>query len=289
MNKIYIKVALALLALSGYMQNGAYASEAVEKGCTENCSLRHRPLSVYQQYKEETNGNIDEAIEALTYSENSKDILLKLADADVQEFSDYGIESDRILYIKKIGNMNIGRLDITIPYSSKYKNAVRQYWDYKYDKNPDEKIINGKVARLYCKDKVLIEKLNTDPDNTSNKKIYSLASRNYNDDMTVIICPSRVLDFDGEINKETELEDVYKNQKLIETDIHPVEALNKYGDNIAGFIIKNDEKYDQVRITYINAIYDNGNPNEVSRNLKHRTDEFKKITELSKKITPNNE
>ncbi|SCL82597.1 fam-a protein [Plasmodium chabaudi chabaudi] len=289
MNKIYIKVALALLALSGYMHNGAYASEAVEKSCTENCSLRHRPLSVYQQYKEEPNGNLDETIEALNYLENSKDILLKLYDADVQEFSDYGIESDRILYIKKIRNMNIGRLDITIPYSSKYKNAVRQYWDYKCDKNPDEKIINGKVARLYCKDKVLIEKLNTDPDNTSNKKRYSLASKNYKEEMTVIVCPSRVLDFDGEINKETELKDIYKNQKLIETDIDPVEALNKYGDNIAGFIIKNDEKNDQVRITYINAIYDNVDPNEVSRNLKHRTDEFKKITELSEKITPNNE
>ncbi|VEV54561.1 fam-a protein [Plasmodium vinckei vinckei] len=287
MNKRYIKIALTLLSVAGYMQNVAFASETDEQSCTANSSLRHKPSSVYQQYKDETNNNFFEGLEAAHYSKNSKDILKKLADADVQNYTDYPLENENTLYNKKIRNMDIGRLDITIPSSSKYNTIINQYWDFKYDKNPDEKIINGKVVRLYCEGGVIFEKPNTYPNNTPLKKIYTLGSRIYRKEMTVIVCPSRILNYDGEINKGTDLETLYKSHKLIQTNIDPVEALNKYADNIAGFVIKKDEDNDQVHLTYINAIYDNGNSTEYAYNKRQRDHEYTKILKLAKRIMAN--
>ncbi|VEV54540.1 fam-a protein [Plasmodium vinckei vinckei] len=287
MNKIYIKVALALLGIAGYMQNVAFASETAEQICNKYSLINHGPLAIYEQYKDEACINPYEALEVMKYAVNSRDILAKLSEVDVHDYSTYSTENGHIIYNKKIGNMDIGRLDFTIPSASKYEDVYRHYWDFKYDKTPDKKIINEKVARLYCKNLAVFEKHNPDSNYTPLKKVYTIGSRTYKEDFIVLTFPSRILNFDGEINKETELEEVYRNQKLFELDIDPEEALNKYGDNIVGFVIKSDKDNDQVRVTYINAIYDNGNSTEFADNKRQRAHEYTKILKLAQRIIAN--
>ncbi|CAD2096496.1 fam-a protein [Plasmodium vinckei lentum] len=284
MNKTYIKVALALLSIAGYMQNVIFATETAENGCTNKSSYQHMiRSSIFDQYKDEAFDDTDEALAIVHYAQQNKDLLVKLSEVDVHDYSAYSTENGNKIYNKKVGNMDIGRLDFIIPSSSKYPEVYRQYWDFKYEKNIDEKIINGKVARLYCKNTVLFEKHNPDPNYTPLKKIYALGSRIYLRELTVILTPSRVLDYDGEINQETELKEVYENQKQIELDIDPEEALNKLGDNLSGFVIKDGDD-DQVHVTYINAIYDAGNSTETAQNIRQRDHEYAKILKLAQRI-----
>ncbi|SCL84893.1 hypothetical protein PCHCB_000505800 [Plasmodium chabaudi chabaudi] len=104
--------------------------------------------------------------------------------------------------------------------------------------------------------------------------------------MTVIVCPSRTLNYDGEVNKEIELKEVYGNQKSIETDIDPEEALNKLADNLSGFVIKHGDD-DQVHVTYINAIYDTGNSTEFVHNKRERDLAYTNILNLAQHILSN--
>ncbi|CAD2094642.1 fam-a protein [Plasmodium vinckei brucechwatti] len=287
MNKTYIKVSLAFLSIAGYMQNVIFASETAENGCTKKSRYHHMiPSSVFEQYQDEALDDVDEALAAIHYAQQAKDLLLKLSEVDVHDYSTYSTENEHKIYNKKIENMDIGRLDFTIPSSSKYPEVYRQYWDFKYEKNIDEKIINGKVARLYCKNTVLFEKHNPDPNYTPLTKKYTLASRIYLQDLTVIICPSRTLIYDGDVNDEIKLQEVYKSQKPIELDIDPEEALNKMADNLAGFVIKKGDD-DQVHVTYINAIYDSGNSTETTQNIRQRAHEYTKILKLAQRIISN--
>ncbi|CAD2099528.1 fam-a protein [Plasmodium vinckei brucechwatti] len=287
MNKTYIKVALALLSIAGYMQNVIFASETAENSCMEKSRYHHMISSaIFDQYQDEALDDMDEALLAIHYADDAKNLLVKLSEVDVHDYSTYSTENEHKIYNKKIENMDIGRLDFTIPSSSKYPEVYRQYWDFKYEKNIDEKIINGKVARLYCKNTVLFEKHNPDPNYTPLTKKYTLASRIYLQDLTVIICPSRTLNYDGEVNQTIELKEVYENQKPIELDIDPEEALNKLADNLAGFVIKKGGD-DQVHVTYINAIYDSGNSTETTQNIRQRAHEYTKILKLAQRIISN--
>ncbi|CAD2108008.1 hypothetical protein YYG_01152 [Plasmodium vinckei petteri] len=283
MNKTYIKVSLALLSIAVYMQNVILASETVAYNCTKNGTLRYRPTSIYDQYRDEGCSDIDEALEVTKYAHQARDLLIKLSEASVHDYSTYSTENGNKIYNKKVGNMDIGRLDFTIPSSSKYPTVFRQYWDFRYEKNPDEKIINGKVARVYCKNTALFEKHNPDPNYTLLTKKYTLGSRIYRPNITVIVTPSRILIYNGEINQKTELKEVYENQKSIELDIDPEEALNKLGDNLSGFVIKKGDD-DQVHVTYINAIYDAGNSTEIAQNIRQRDHEYTQILNLAQRI-----
>ncbi|CAD2096034.1 fam-a protein [Plasmodium vinckei] len=287
MNKIYIKVALALLGIAGYMQNVAFASETDGLNFREMSNLSPSESKVFEEYKDVLNDSYDETIEVIRYVHPTLDLLEKLSRVDVHDYSTYTTENGHKIYNKKIGNMDIGRLDFTIPSASKYLDVVRHYWDFKYEKTPDNKIINGKVVRLYCKNYVVFEKHNPDPNNTPPKKTYSVCSRRPIPKSTEILCPSRILNYDGEINKETELTKVYKNQKRAERNIDPEEALVNLGDNLSGFAIKNDEDNDQVLVTYINAIYDNGNSTEFADNKRQRDHEYTKIIKLAQRIIAN--
>ncbi|SCL93566.1 hypothetical protein PCHDS_000555400, partial [Plasmodium chabaudi adami] len=67
---------------------------------------------------------------------------------------------------------------------------------------------------------------------------------------------------------------------LFELDIDPEEALNKYGDNLSGFVIRKGDD-DQVHVTYINAIYDTGNSTEFAHNKREREIAYTKILNIS--------
>ncbi|VEV54730.1 fam-a protein [Plasmodium vinckei vinckei] len=286
MNKIYIKVALALLGIAGYMQNVIFATETSKRIDTR--SIDERIKELFEQYENEISEDKVEALAALKYVGQSLDLLEKLSRVNVHGYSTNSTKNGHKIYNKKIGKTDIGRLDFTIPSASKYVEVLRHYWDFKYEKTPDKKIINAKVARLYCKNLVVFEKHNPDPNYTPPKKIYSVCSRRPDPSICSILAPSRALKYDGEINKKTKLENVYEKQKPIELNINPEEALSKLGDNLAGFVIKKGGcGDDKVHVTYINAIYNNGNSTEYAHNKRQRDHEYTKILKLAQRIIDN--
>ncbi|SCL88363.1 hypothetical protein PCHCB_000518900, partial [Plasmodium chabaudi chabaudi] len=97
--------------------------------------------------------------------------------------------------------------------------------------------------------------------------------------ITVILCPSRIINDNIEINQETDMKELYSNVKPIETGIDPEDALTKLGDNISGFVIKSGDD-DQVHVTYINAIYDGANSAESAYNKRERDITYQKTIRL---------
>ncbi|SCL93752.1 hypothetical protein PCHDS_000556400 [Plasmodium chabaudi adami] len=75
------------------------------------------------------------------------------------------------------------------------------------------------------------------------------------------------------------MKEVYSNVKLFDTDIDPEDAIAKLGANVSGFVIERDFN-NQVHITYINAIYDDGNSAEVANNKIERDITYQKIIRL---------
>ncbi|SCL89357.1 fam-a protein [Plasmodium chabaudi chabaudi] len=273
MNKVYIKIVLALLSLAGYMENIAFASETDEKCTMKPCGLRQK--DVMEEYKDKECEDTDETLQVAEYAQDASVLLMKLSETGVESYSlDSKKSENENIYSKKIGNVDIGRLELTIPSSSKYIDILRKIWDFKDHQKKDNKFIDGKVVRIYCKYCVLFEK------QINSQKRYAIGARiRKTDDKTVIVSPTRAIKYDGEINQETDLKKIFENEKSIEADIDPEEALTKLGDNIAGFVVKRDD--DQVHITYINAIVEGDN---YTTDKKNRDITYKNILSIPQQI-----
>ncbi|VTZ66328.1 fam-a protein [Plasmodium chabaudi chabaudi] len=288
MNKTYIKVALALLSLAGYMQNVAFASET-SADVTATNSLRQKNIHIENATYQDPNGQKsledDEILLPLEHANQASKLLLKLSETGVNDYSAYSTENKNCtIYSKKIGNMDIGRLHVTIPSASKYNDLLWKILDFDDNQKSDSKIINGIVSCAYWKDLFLFEKQSIDPNYTPFIKKYTLgAVFNTSRDTTVIVCPSRIINNNIEINQETDMKELYSNVKPIETDIDPEDALTQLGANISGFVIKRGDD-DQVHVTYINAIHNGGDSTEFAHNKRERGLTYTNILSLAQHI-----
>ncbi|SCL96052.1 hypothetical protein PCHDK_000548800, partial [Plasmodium chabaudi adami] len=141
---------------------------------------------------------------------NQASILLqKLSETGVNDYSAYSTENKNCtVYSKKIGNMDIGRLHLTIPSASKYNDILEKIWDFDDNHKSDSNIIRGIVSREYCKYLCLFEKQSVDPNYTPPIKKYALgAIFSTSKDTTVIVCPSRTINDGTEINQETDMKE----------------------------------------------------------------------------------
>ncbi|VTZ82039.1 fam-a protein [Plasmodium yoelii] len=282
MNKGYIKIALALLSLAGYTQNVAFASEH-DADVTIKANPARKKL-LFEEFPELVCEDIDEALVAMKHAIDDSELLIKLSETVTDDYSAYSTEDgDKTIYSKKIGNMDIGRFHLTIPSASNYSKVLKKLWDFNNNKKPYKKFINGNLARVYSKYLILLEKFNTDLNYTPLTKNYALAAKvKKSNDTTVIICPSRALNYLGQIDDETDMKEMLENTQSIETDIDPEEALTKLGTNIAGFVVKKGD--DNVQVTYINAIYDSSNSTDFTNDKKERGLAYTNILNLAQRI-----
>ncbi|ETB57309.1 hypothetical protein YYC_04817 [Plasmodium yoelii 17X] len=252
MNKGYIKIALTLLSLTGYMQNGAFATEHAADVASETNPAPQKILS--EEFGDLACEDINEIDVAIDHANESSILLLKLSETGTDDYSTYSKENEsKNIYFKKIGNMDIGRFHLTIPSASKYSDVVENIWDFNHTKKYDYKFIKGNLARVYSKYLIIFEKLNIDPNYSPLIKKYVLAAKViHSNDTTVILCPSRALNYLGKIDDEPNMKEILENTQPIQTDIDAEEALIKLGTNIAGFVIK--KRDDNVQVTYINAV-----------------------------------
>lgn len=283
MNKGYIKIALTLLSLAGYTQNVAFASEH-----TSDVTIKASPTHQKTVFEESTNlacTDIDEILLAINHIMEASELLIKLSKTGIDDYSSYSTENgDKTIYSKKIGNMDIGRLHLTIPSTSNYSNLLKDLWDFDDNNNSGGKFINGNPVRVYSKYLVMVEKLNTDPNYTPLIKKYALAANyKHSNDTIIILCPSRALNYLGQNDDKTDIKEMLVSTQPIQTDIDAEEALAKLGTNIAGFVIKTGDK-DKVDVTYINAIYDSGNSTDFANDQKERGLAYTNILSIAQRI-----
>ncbi|SCL90447.1 fam-a protein [Plasmodium berghei] len=282
MNKGYIKIALALLSLAGYMQNVSFATEHVADVASD--ANPNRQKTIFEKYRDFVCHDIYEISAAIYHANDASALLLKLSETGTDDYSTYSQENEhKTIYFKKIGNMDIGRFHLTIPSASKYSDVIDKIWDFNHTQKYDYKFIKGDLVRIYSKYLIIFEKLNIDPNYAPPIKKYVLAAKvKQSNDTTVILCPSRVLNYLGEFDDEPNMKEILKNTQSIETDIDPEEALIKLGTNIAGFVVK--KRDDNVQVIYINAIYDGGNSTEYADDKRERNRAYVNILRLEQRI-----
>ncbi|VTZ70671.1 fam-a protein [Plasmodium chabaudi chabaudi] len=269
MNKRYITIALTLLSLAGYMQNVAFASETASDGAAEPANQ----TSVFDEYDDDMIcENLEEASIALDHAKDSSTLLLKLAE-NMDGYSINPSENENIpIYSKKIGNIDIGMIHVTIPSASKYTDVINTIWDYNDKQKVDDIFIIGYLARVYTPFLVIMEQSSIYKTIRNTRKRFAVAAKiKVSNDTTVIVCPTRTINFFGTIVKKTNLIEFLENTKPIETYINAEKALAKLGSNIAGYIIKHRD--DNVEVTYINAICErrNFNINKIDRDIIYAT------------------
>ncbi|VTZ66920.1 fam-a protein [Plasmodium chabaudi chabaudi] len=280
MNKRYITIALTLLSLAGYMQNVVFASETAYDGATG----RANQISVFDEYEDfMICENLEEASVAMDHAKESSTLLLKLA----KNMDGYSLDSskneNRPIYSKKIGSIDIGRLQVTIPSASKYDDVINNIWDYNDKKKLDDTFIIGYLARVYTPFLVVMEQGNIYQTTRTIRKRFAVAAKiKVSNDTTVIVCPTRTINFFATIVKKTNLIDFFEMTRPIGTDISAEEALARLRSNIAGFIIKHRD--DSVEVTYINAICEFRNFNN---NKRDRDITYTNILNLAKSMGSN--
>ncbi|ETB59348.1 hypothetical protein YYC_02866 [Plasmodium yoelii 17X] len=282
MNKGYIKISLAFLSLVGYMQNVAFASERAANFANKADSDLHE--TVFDKYRGFVCYDIYEISEAMDHAKNASTLLLKLSETGTDSYSSFFKgNGNNIIYFKKIGNMDIGRFQFTIPFAYKYYDVIEELWDFNDIQKYNYKFIKGSLARVYSKNIIMFEKLITDSNYTPLIKKYILAAKvKHSNDTTVILCPSRALNYLGIIGDEPNMKEILENTQLIETDIDPEEALTKLDTNIAGFVVKKCNN--GVQITYINAVYDSGNSIEYAYDKRDIYFVYMNILSLEQRI-----
>ncbi|SCL90422.1 hypothetical protein PCHDS_000533100 [Plasmodium chabaudi adami] len=196
-----------------------------------------------------------EEIQAATSLANEHvSLLLKIADnMDGFELSHkYGEYCE--LYSKKFGHIEIERFHATLLGHYQYHSAVNTMWDYADFQILDHRFIHGNPVRIYTPNLVLFEKLNADETTSSRKIKYALGARAHiSDDVTVILCPTRVLKYDIDFHGNVNMKEMLERAEPINDDDDPDETLSNLNANVSGFVIRKIEG-DKVDITYINAV-----------------------------------
>ncbi|CAD2099691.1 fam-a protein [Plasmodium vinckei lentum] len=144
MNKGYIKIALALLSVVGYMQNIAFAINSISNTNSSNEKAKQQLPINHEEAKQATDIMTD---------------VLNLARKHIEHTDDYMPfpikDEEEILYFKKVNNTYIGMIELTIPNPDSYDGIINMLWDSNGEKNFDYAFIKGNISKIYDKNLVI--------------------------------------------------------------------------------------------------------------------------------------
>ncbi|SCM06450.1 fam-a protein [Plasmodium chabaudi chabaudi] len=277
MNKRCIKIAFCLLSMLVCMSDNALASEdtpevqairkyAQRSKARRSAALRKRiPYNIpsYEIYEQNihllyTNRKetkkaaklMDEAATCLQYHASNTD--------DYYLFQKY--EGDISLYFKKRANPEVGKLYFKIPVPDAYEDIINFLWNPNAPYMYCDDFINGKFARVYNPNLVMIQHRYKNRTQSARGYYYAIAKKaQISEDTTIIVMSS------ANINDYNPSKKIYKNRIIeransfktnidSEGDIRNGELIKMFV-NLSGFIIKKEDTH--VDITHIDSIYCN--------------------------------
>ncbi|ETB63088.1 hypothetical protein YYC_00675 [Plasmodium yoelii 17X] len=249
MNKRYIKIALALLSVAGYMQNVAFASDSPSSSNSPNKQLPIDP---------------EEAKQASAIMSEALAIAQKHAE-HTDDYEEYSKEDDgTILYFKKVNNVDIGKIELTIPNPNNYDAVVNRLWDPNWPKNLDKLFIKGHFARIYDPNLVIVQQRYKSPIGSLETYFNALANKVElsKDKTAIVLVSSDTKDHDAAINKKY-VNPIVESANSFKPDLNTEEEIRdgllyKMFINLVTFFI--EKQADCVKITYVGSIDMNFSP-----------------------------
>ncbi|VEV54915.1 fam-a protein [Plasmodium vinckei vinckei] len=221
MNKVYIKIALALLKVK--QQVSIDPEEAKE---AENIMIE--ALALAQKHAEDTE--------------------------DYQSYNQNGTT----LHFKNFNDIEIGKFEFTIPNPDSYADIVNMLWDPNGAKNYGDLFDKGSFYRTYNENLAIIQQYYIGLDETWNTYCYALASKfQLSEDETAIVLTSSDMNPDDDASYEKYKNPIVEsankfNPKFNSEKYTRNEKLFQFYINLMAFFIKKESDY--VKITHIGSL-----------------------------------
>ncbi|CAD2111640.1 fam-a protein [Plasmodium vinckei] len=258
MNKGYIKIALALLSVAGFMQNIAFASESepITDSSNEQVEqvLYENDEGVQQQFYDDPNET--KQAEKVMFE------ALSLVKKHAKHTDDYEIydevDGEACLYYKKVNDVDIGKLELTIPNSDNYDSIINLLWNPQGAEYFDGAFIEGRFVRMYNENLAILEQRHHCILKSWIGYYHALAKKfQLSENETAIVLASSNINAHDPKNTRKFVNPFVKSAKAFNPNINSAEdiregKLSKMYINLLGFIIKKEE--DCVKITYVISI-----------------------------------
>ncbi|VEV58078.1 fam-a protein [Plasmodium vinckei vinckei] len=153
MNKGYIKIALALLSVAGYMQNIAFAIEPVS---TTNSSNEENSQHINLRFRQQGSSNSEEARQAADVMAEALNVAKEHAE-HTDDYKFYYAENGASIHFKQLNNTDIGKLEFTIPNANNYDDIVKMLWDQNVKQIFDDIFIGETISQKYDENLMLLQ------------------------------------------------------------------------------------------------------------------------------------
>ncbi|SCM08129.1 fam-a protein [Plasmodium chabaudi chabaudi] len=255
MNKGYIKIALALLSVTYYMQNVAFAFSFFSS--TTKPIFDAESVNKFPIHPREAKHAIDVVTEALYHA--------RIHAKHTDDYEPYSIDGEEpILYFKRVNDTDIGKLEFTIPNADNYDDVVNMIWDLNGQKKFNNLFIRGTLSRIYDPNLLILQHRYKSPFIDWNVYYYALANKVElsNDETAILLISSDMNDQYGEpfikyFNPIVESAKTFKPDVNSEKDIRTGRAFKVFV-NLAAFFIKKEA--DGVKVTHISSLEFNFSP-----------------------------
>ncbi|SCL84437.1 fam-a protein [Plasmodium chabaudi chabaudi] len=162
MNKGYIKIALAILAVAGYMQNIAFANEAVEATTSSNQEAKEQKLRAKHTKEPKETEETKKAKKAKELAEvtdlMAESLIFAKKHAQLtDDYNFYGEDEGAVIHFKPVKYTEIGRIAFTIPNADSYGDIVKMLWDPNFEKKINDSFIKGMISRKYNENLAIIQ------------------------------------------------------------------------------------------------------------------------------------
>ncbi|SCM06082.1 fam-a protein [Plasmodium chabaudi chabaudi] len=269
MNKGYIKVALALLNVAGYIQNIASANENVPSTNSSNEESKQLLSVGIEEIEQLLSTDSEEAEHLLcTDPEEIKQAEDVAAEAlahlqyHAKDTDDYYLYSEEdegaIIYFKSFNGIDIGKLDLIIPNPDSYNDIINMLCDPNGGKNFDDSFIKGSIARIYNKKFGIIEQRHSTYFRSWHGYYHALAKKfELSEDQTALILVSSDIKVQDPKNTKNYINPIVESANSFKPEIDTEEdirngKLSKTYINLVGFLI--EKELDYIKMTYIISV-----------------------------------
>ncbi|VEV57609.1 fam-a protein [Plasmodium vinckei vinckei] len=268
MNKGYIKIALVLLSVAGYMKNIAFANENILSTDSSNEECKQLLSADIEHFKQLFSINSEDVERLLCTDPNeakqAEDVAaeaLAHLQYHAENTDDYYLYSKEdegaIIYFKSFNGTDIGKLDLIIPNPDCYDDIIKMLWNPNAGKYFDDSFIKGQIARIYNINLGILHQRQRNIRSWHGYYHALCSKRELSRDETVIIMVSSNMNDHDHKNNKDYINPIVESANSFKPDIDSEEdirngKLSKVYINLVGFIIKKEPDY--IKFTYIVSV-----------------------------------
>ncbi|CAD2098370.1 fam-a protein [Plasmodium vinckei] len=194
-------------------------------------------------------------------AENIMAKALALAQEHAKHTKDYKLYSNKngaTLHFKRVNNVDIGKLEVTIPNPDSYTDIVNMLWYPNGAKSYNHLFDKGYLPKIYNPNLVIVQQRYRNPNKTWKTYCHALASKSQlsEDETAIVLTSSHMNDHDSK-NTKIYLNPIVKSANTFNPEIDSEEdirngQLSKTYINLLAFIIKKEA--DCVKITHVSSV-----------------------------------